>query len=151
MSDYKNSVTIQAPAQAVFDFVSDPENMPEFLPTLKEAHAGEGDHIEMKGSVAGHDYRTTGEMHLDPDEREMHWGSDENSYRGQLKVTGDDSRSELSIRLDFHDDETERKIAERSPKGRQSIQDALVNSMDTIKRLCESGAPQKKKEGGYLG
>jgi ribosome-associated toxin RatA of RatAB toxin-antitoxin module len=152
MSDYQHSVEIMAPAQSVYEFVSDPEHLPEFLPTLKEAHATHGDQIELKASVAGHEYATTGELHLDPDEREMHWGSEEGSYRGQLKVTGDDNGCKLSVRLDFKTgEETEEKIKERSPDEKQTIQDALVDSLETVKRLCESTVHANREDHGYLG
>jgi uncharacterized protein YndB with AHSA1/START domain len=153
MSDYQHSVHILAPAQDVYEFVSNTENFPKFLPTLGSATPEEGGKIEMQGTVEGHGYQTEGEFHLDPDERTMHWGSDSHEYRGQLQVTGDDSASQLSAKLCFTtDSETEEKIKQRSGDSETPIQDALIHALDNVKRQCEAAAVAKPREDhGYLG
>lgn len=152
MSDYQHSVDILAPPQDVYEYVSNPDNFPAFLPTLRNAEAKESGAIEMSGQVEGHPYKTRGEFHLDPDERAMHWGSESSEYHGQLQVTGDGLNSQLSVKISFADgSDTEEKIRQRS-EGSTPIQDALIHALEAVKQQCETASAQRENENrGYLG
>jgi ribosome-associated toxin RatA of RatAB toxin-antitoxin module len=49
MSEYEQSLTMQASPQAVFDFVSNVQNLPHFMPTTQRAQALEGEQVRVEG------------------------------------------------------------------------------------------------------
>lgn len=153
MSEYSYAIEVEAPVDEVFDFVSNPENMPRFLPTLKEAHVEEGDHVSIKGEAEGHSYKTEGEFHLDPDERTMHWSSEaRHKYRGELHVTGDRVHSTVSCHLSFEPGEPmEQKMRQEKPDAEQEIQAALEKALNSVKSICEREATVRANgDRGYL-
>ncbi|CAA9506731.1 MAG: hypothetical protein AVDCRST_MAG62-277 [uncultured Sphingomonas sp.] len=57
--EYEDSVTVDADASAVFDFVSDVRNLPKYLPTTKDAQTqGEG-RVRVQGEAQGNRYNPT--------------------------------------------------------------------------------------------
>ncbi len=152
VSQYSHSIEVEAPADEVFAFVSKPENMPKYLPTLEEAHMEDSDRVVIDGNAEGHAYHADGDLHLDPDERTMHWGSDSmHKYRGQLHVTGDQQRSTVSVKLTFEPGEqTEEKIKDTHLDGEARIQQGLEEALSSIKKICEKSEAATDQGSGYL-
>ncbi len=84
MAEYTDRIDVAAPADAVFQFVSDVENLPKYLPTMHHAHTQGAGRIEVDGEANGHAYHSDGWFKVDQAGRSMSWGSDgENDYSGQ--------------------------------------------------------------------
>lgn len=76
MSDFEASTTIAAPQKEVFAYVTDPANMPDYLPTVSEAHKEGPDRIGMSGESEGQPYEGDGFFHIIEEKGKMTWGSD---------------------------------------------------------------------------
>lgn len=101
MSDYEQSVTIQASPQTVFAFVSNVQNLPRFMPTTLRAQALPGEQVRVEGEVKGHSYAADGQFHADPNTQRLEWKADEGYYAGWLQVqpAGDSASSEVTVHI----------------------------------------------------
>lgn len=157
MSHYTCQTTVNAPADEVFAYVTNVERMPEYLPTLHEAHRQGEDRVAMKGEAAGHPYSADGNFVIDQDGRTMRWSSDgEHRYSGHLEVQDQGSACNVSVTLDFEpnpgmDEDFKREMGSRDA----AIQDGLEKSLQSIKNQCEGtgGKVPTRADGdrGYLG
>lgn len=129
MADYQQSLTINAPANQILEFVGDIRNMPKYLPTTKNAEAqGEG-RVRVQGEAKGHKYDSDG--FLRRLENRLEWGADEGYYSGFLTVepSGNDSSNvTVSISLngtppgaDPNERPSDEQINEGLRKGLESI------------------------------
>lgn len=99
---YEQSMTIHAPAEQIFDFVSDVRNLPKYLPTTKHAEPQQGERVRVQGNVEGHTYDADGFLRADRSSRRMEWGADEHYYSGHLQITPQgDNASNVSVHLSF--------------------------------------------------
>lgn len=139
MSDYTDSIDVHAPADAVFRFVSDLENLPRYLPTVHQAQAQGTGRVALDGVADGHPYHSDGWFRAEPDVRRLRWGSDgENDYSGQLEVAGSGSAAKVTCTLRFTPKPATGQQMERQQGGQESaIRDGLKASLVSIKRLCE--------------
>lgn len=136
VSEYESSIVVEAPKDRVYEFVTTPQNMPQYLPTLKEAGADGPDRLHIRGEAGGHSYDTDGFFHLEQEKGRMSWGSDgKHKYRGWLQVDGDESKSNVTVHLLFGPgDRTEQKIEAEH----EGIEDGLKQALQSIKSICES-------------
>ena len=137
MSEYERSLTIQASPQSVFDFVSNVQNLPRFMPTTQSAQALEGDHVRVAGEVRGHIYAADGSFHADPTARRLEWRADEGYYAGWLQVQpiGDGSASEVTVHIALQG-----YAPGTSPQQRpsdQQIEQGLTDALAAIKAAVE--------------
>lgn len=85
-TEFEPSITVAAPADSIFDFVSDVSNVPQYLPTVKNAQPQQGERIRTQGQVGEHSYDSDGHFRVDRQARRIEWGSDgENDYGGCFK------------------------------------------------------------------
>src|SRR5690349_23814909 len=103
MQEFEKSKTVNANPDQVFEYVSDLNNLPQYLPTLRHAEQIDGDRIRVEGQAAGKPYEETGFFRADRQRRRMEWGSDgESGYSGWLEVKEAGSgASEVSVHLSF--------------------------------------------------
>jgi carbon monoxide dehydrogenase subunit G len=140
MKEYEQSRLIQAAPDAVFEFVSDIGNLPDYLPTVRNASMVDGERIHMQGEANGHPYEDTGFFRIDKAKRRMEWGSDgDNNYGGWLEVKGGQSAaaSEVTVHIKF---DPKPELARRMEKqgGRdQAINDGIKNALTSIQNYCE--------------
>ncbi|MBC8103193.1 MAG: SRPBCC family protein [Cytophagales bacterium] len=139
MPDYESSLPVNASPEAVFDFISDISNMPQYLPTTHHAEPqGEG-RVRVQGEAAGHPYDSDGWIRLDRTEFRMEWGSDgENHYSGWMEVEGDDRQSIVTVGLAFapkpeQDARFEQQMGDRDA----TIRDGLNKALESIKNILE--------------
>ena len=126
MGDYEQSRNVNAPAQALFDYLADVRNMPRYFSSMTSAEPAEGEAVQVTAVVDGKE----GEAWFKVDRDRMHldWGSEgPNNYHGRLDVTGDDAASRVSVAL--HTDNVED----------QRIDQGLTETLDEVQRLVESG------------
>ncbi|HXG65052.1 MAG TPA: SRPBCC family protein [Blastocatellia bacterium] len=142
MKEYEHTVVVEASSGKVFDFVSDVQNLPRYLPTVRNAEALEGERVRLQGESAGRQYENEGVFRVDKENRRIEWGSvDEGRYRGWLEVK-DHENVEWSIvtaRLTFAE---QPELAEQM-KGQNmdvdaAIQDSLEKALVSIQNYCES-------------
>ena len=105
MSTYDRVIAMEVDPDHVFDFVSDPRNLPRILPTLHMAEQLEGDQIRVEGSADGRPFHVTGYFRADRHHRRLEWGSEgDHHYKGSLLVREGDTTeliSEVLLELDF--------------------------------------------------
>lgn len=123
MSEYEHSATVQAAADTVFQFVSDLNNLPRYLPTVQRAMPEQGERIRIEGEARGQHYEDDGFFRVDQQSQRMEWGSDGDAdYSGWLTVEQQgDMRSLVTVHLSFGS----REIPDQDQRIRQGLEDAL--------------------------
>lgn len=134
MSRYKASVTVHAPADKVFAFVSNVNNLPKYLPTTKHAKAEGEDRVRVQGTAGGHKYDQDGNFHVDAAKHSMKWSSDGNEkYSGHLEVVPQGDNSEVTVHLVFDPPEkVKEEMASRAGSHDAAIQEGLEAAMQSI-------------------
>lgn len=141
MSTYEHTNTVYSDPKQVFDFVSNVDNLPRYLPTVTHAMPQGPERVRVQGQAAGHQYDSDGYYRVDTSRRRMEWGSDgENQYRGWLEVRGKEGEAAATVlvHLSF---EPRPDIAEQyerqSGNRHRTIQEGLENALQSIKNICE--------------
>ncbi|MFN8076140.1 MAG: hypothetical protein U0Q15_12060 [Kineosporiaceae bacterium] len=133
MGDYHDSATVDLGADALFDFLSDVENMPKYVDRMQQAHPAHGEAVEVEASLppeatGGEGPQTVrGEAWFRVDEasRTIRWGAEgDHHYEGELEVSGDGTTSVVDVRLHTEHDEPE------------AIQEGLAQTLANIRRLA---------------
>jgi uncharacterized membrane protein len=128
MGDYEQSRNVNAPAQALFDYLADVRNMPRYFSSMTSAEPAEGEAVQVTAVVDGKEREGEAWLKVDRDRMHLDWGSEgPNDYHGRLDVTGDDAASRVSVAL--HTDNVED----------QRIDQGLTETLDEVQRLVESG------------
>jgi len=140
--EYEDSLVVEASPEAVFEFVSDIRNMPQYLPTTHHASSQGVERVRVQGEAAGRAYDSDGWLRLDRSEWRMEWGSDgENLYTGWMEVDeGTDPESCLvTVHLSFQPKPgLNERLAEQGGGDRDlAIQRGLEASLQSIKNICE--------------
>ena len=98
--EYSDTLTVDAPAAQVFDFVADIKNMPKYLPTTKQASDAGPERVHVEGSAGGHDYVAEGYLRPDREALRMEWGADEGYYKGSMDLDDQGGgKTEVTIRI----------------------------------------------------
>lgn len=140
MQSFKQTRSMQASAEEVFDFVTDLDNLPLYLPTVHRATPQGEDRIRIQGEAAGKGYDDTGYFQVDRDNRRMEWGSDGDSgYSGWLHVQERDlGTCEVLVELKFDPrNPALREMDARKGNPKQIIEDGIRKTLDSIKQQCE--------------
>lgn len=139
MSEYSESIDVQAPAKTVFGFVSDVKNLPLYLPTVHQASRQTGEQVALDGEANGHPYHSQGWFKTDEGAMRLRWGSDgENDYSGELRVTASGNAARVTCTLHFNPKPDTAAQMEHHQGGRDTaIKDGLRASLTSIKQLCE--------------
>ena len=150
MQEYEQSKVIAAPANEVFAWVSDVENLPEYLPPIKEAGiegsaaAGSpGDRIKMLVEIPNRgEFENEGYFDVDAEARTMRWGAEtDRDYSGLLTVAEmGDGQSEVTVHLSFGPRSVEGEIQEDSSEDRNPLEESLEATLESIRRQIEEGS-----------
>jgi hypothetical protein len=138
MSEYQNSIVIQAHPDKVFDFVADINNLPQYLPTVHNASLVSQERIRVQGLADGHKYDEEGYLRADRETRNLEWGSDgENDYSGWLKV--DQGEEPSTARVTVHISFAMSPEQEQKFGGNRDaiIKEGISKTLQSIKNLCE--------------
>ncbi len=128
MNDYEQSGSVHAPAQQLFDFLSEVRNLPRYFERMTKAEPAEGDAVQVEAVVPGGQHQA-GEawFKVDREARSIAWGSEgDNDYSGELQVEGDDTSSSVTIRL---------HIGVEAANTDETLEVSIAN----IRRLVEEG------------
>lgn len=135
MGDYEHTTTVTADPDALYRYLSDVHNLPDYFAAMREAEptgdtdaAHHADEVHVVADVDG--TRREGEawMRADADRRSLAWGSEgPNSYAGELVVGDADGGSTVTVRL-----HTERADG-------PGIRAGLEQTLASIKEQVEGG------------
>ncbi len=107
MATYQRTLTMPVDPVHVFDYVTEPRNWAQFLPTVQSADMVRGEHerVRIRGVSHGHGYDSEGYLKLDRHRLSMQWGTDsEHGYHGSLEVRQIESselETEIALELRF--------------------------------------------------
>jgi uncharacterized protein YndB with AHSA1/START domain len=101
MATYRHSASADIPAERLFRFLSQPENLPRYIPEMTAAEPRGGDEMRVEAEVDGRHVAGKAWVHADEANRTLSWGTDgDDDYHGELSVTGAaPNRSEVSVVL----------------------------------------------------
>ena len=127
MKTYDRKLTMEVDPDHVFDFVSEPRNLPQFLPTVKHAEKVDSDRIRIQGDSHGHPYDAEGTFRVDRHRRSIEWGVEgDHAYSGRMQISEGDASplvSEIEMELRF----------ERPPAGEEKILDEMGQTLRGIR------------------
>ncbi len=130
MPEYRRSQAIDAPADRLFDYLSQIENLPHYFPGMTSAEPGDGpDEVKVTADVEGKPVAGTARFHADPAAKRIAWSSaGPNDYHGWLQVSAEGTASAVEVEI------TTSRTAEEG-----DIEDGLQRTLDEIRRLVEVG------------
>jgi uncharacterized membrane protein len=129
MGDFKGTVTVDASAQKLFDYLSDIGNLPRYFDRMSTAEPGDGDEVHTTATTPD-GRRVEGEATFKADRETQHleWGSEgENAYGGFLDIRGEGDSCVVEVHLH----------STRVGDGNAEIQHGIEQTLDQIKRLVE--------------
>lgn len=150
MQNYEQTQVVEAPADDVFAWLCDVNNLPHYLPPVREASVeGEsapgtpGRRISMRVGIPDR-YETEGEGYLDVDRdaRRMEWGSEMGrDYSGWLAVEENaDGASVVRVHLSFGPRSVEEQVQEESADDRNPLEESVSATLESIRRQIEEGS-----------
>ena len=105
MGDFEQSRDIGAVLDAVWQLVSDPNRLADWVPTTTASRPAGGDAVELQGESHGHDYDTRSGFVTDDAAKRLSWDSPRLSgYRGTLVVAEHAGGSRVTVRVTIPDD-----------------------------------------------
>lgn len=132
MAQHERSLSVGAPASALFDYLSEVSNLPKYFTRMLTAEPGDGEAVQTSARMPDGTV-VEGEAWFRADEvvQRIEWGSvGPSDYEGWLEVSGDDQASTVQVAISgTHVDEDE-------------VDRGLEETLANIKRLVEApGAP----------
>ncbi len=150
MQEYEQRQAVTAPANEVFAWVSDVENLPKYLPPIKDAgiegpaaEGSPGDRVKMRVEIPDRgEFESEGYFDVDADARTMRWGAEtDKDYSGWLTVAEKgDGESEVTVHLSFGPRSVEGEIQEDSSDDRNPLEESLAATLESIRRQIEEGS-----------
>jgi uncharacterized membrane protein len=150
-ADFEQSVVVSALADRIFEYLADVRNVPEYLPTVRNAQPQEGERIRTQGQAGEHSYDSDGHFHIDQSAHRLEWGSDgENEYGGWMQVQGNgDSQSQVTVHIHYAPGpEMAQHMAEQSPghSFESAMNEGITKTLESIKRICEGQGGKEEIE-----
>ncbi len=134
MAEYKHTIRIPVQPQQIFDFVSDVRNLPQYLPTTRDAQSQGGERVRVQGEAKGHRYDADGYLKCDPDAMRLTWGADEGYYSGWLQIEPQADQSNVTVCLDFKAYPGE---GEGHQPSAEDIHAGIVSALESIRNAVE--------------
>jgi hypothetical protein len=87
VAEHTRSASFDAPADRLFDYLSDIENLPRYFDSMTSAEPAEDDAVRTTANVDGQKVEGEAWFRVDDDARRIEWGSEgPNDYSGWLRV-----------------------------------------------------------------
>jgi uncharacterized protein YndB with AHSA1/START domain len=140
MSQYEHTATVNSSPEQVFDFVSNIDNLPRYLPTFKNAMSQGHERVRVQGEAGKHQYDSVGYYRVDKTRNRIEWGSDgDNQYHGWLEVKADEgAAATVTVHLSFDPrPDIAEKYDQLSGDRHRTIQESLEKALRSIKNQCE--------------
>jgi uncharacterized protein YndB with AHSA1/START domain len=150
--EYEQSQTIDAPPEEVFAWLSDVDNLPEYLPPVVASSAEGPSAVDIPGErirttleYPGQGERTftaEGYLAVDEGERRIEWGAEAGrDYSGWLTVANrGEGGSEVVVHLSFGERSVEPEMQERAPEDRDPLAEGISATLESIRRQIEEGS-----------
>lgn len=122
--EHEHTQHIAAAPDQVFAVLGDLERLPEFVPQMTGAHAGDGDSVTVDARYEGHTQHGEGWFRKDEDRHRIEWGSRSSEYHGWMQVDADGDGSRLTLFL-------------ATSRGDAPDQE-VMGTLDAIRRLVEA-------------
>lgn len=129
MGDFTGSVTVNENNEALFRYLSDVSNLPDYFSRMTSAEPGGGEEIKTTAKLPdGTAVSGDAWFRVNEDARRIDWGSEgPSNYSGYLKLVGSEDSSEVELHLH----------TTRVADGDAEIQSGIDETLGTIKRLVE--------------
>jgi uncharacterized membrane protein len=129
MADFELTQQVDAPAAALFDYLSDVGNLPHYFAAMTSAEPAGGEAVHTTAEVDGVEREGEAWFRVDDGSHRIEWGSEgESDYHGSLEVSGDEARSSVTVSLHAeHGD-------------RDNVEQGLAETLTNIKQQVERGA-----------
>lgn len=122
--EHEHTQHIAAAPDQVFAVLGDVGRLPEFVPQMTGAQAGDGDSVVVDARYEGHTQHGEAWFRADPDRRRLEWGSRSSDYHGWMQVDPDGDGSLLTLFLSTaHGDVPDSEV---------------IGTLDAIRRLVEA-------------
>ena len=124
-----------APADVVFDIMSDINTMQRWLPTTIEVEDAGPERVSIEGDADGHHYATDGLFRVEKDQLRIEWGSEGPDYAGWAQVYHEgDAASEVTLRLSFFGRQPAAHRGAAADRVRTGMQEALERLAEEVAR-----------------
>jgi uncharacterized membrane protein len=128
MADFLASIGVAAPADELFQYLSQVQNLPHYFERMTSVTDNEDGTITVTADLGDQVVEAEAWFEVDSAAQALSWGSEgPNDYSGQLQVTGDGPNSVVEVTL----------RTERVSNG-DEIQEGLEQTVSTIKLIMES-------------
>lgn len=129
MADFRATTTVDATEDAVFDFLSQVQNLPRYFARMTSARPGDGDEVHTTAVLPdGSEVEGDAWFRVDEDAHSIAWGSEgPHDYHGSVEVGDAPDGSAVQVRLHTT------RVAEGDPE----IQADLDATLATVKQLVE--------------
>ena len=109
--EFERTVTVNAAADAAFEFLTDPSNLPQYVATMVKAEPLSGGLLRVAADVQGRHEEGDAQIRVDRAGRRMDWsGPSESGYSGWLQVSASGDASSVTIHIDVANDQDEAEI-----------------------------------------
>lgn len=138
MPDFSKTIEVEAPRQAVMKYVSDVQNMPSYLPTVKDASMEDSETVHMEMKIDGKDMADSGYFRKSADDR-LEWGSEDHDYHGEMVFSGSENLTTLTLKLHINPPpDLDKKMEEHSGGDWESrIDQGIDQALQAIKGQVE--------------
>lgn len=138
MPDFQKSIDVDAPRQKVVDYISNVENMPQYLPSVTEAKKEDSDHVHMAVNINGQHHEDSG-FYRENEDGSLSWGSEDHDYHGEMSFQGDDNRTTITLHLHMNPPPDLDKRMEQNSGGNweSKIDEGITRALDSIKNFVE--------------
>jgi hypothetical protein len=146
MVEYERSRRIAATEGEVFDFISNLRHMPNYLPTIDSAEKVADGRIRLRGKNHGVKFEDDGWLQIDADRHRIEWGNDERTYRGWLKVSGNNGSSQLVAHLSLEPrySPSGRPLTGEAGQEPNPVEEGLEAAMDSLRNLIEGTGGEQR-------
>ena len=136
--DYSETLTVDAPAGEVFDFIADVRNMPKYLPTTKQAEDAGPERVHVEGKAQGHEYKSDGYLRADREALRMEWGADEGYYKGSMELDEQGGgKTQITVRIGLHGKPPNAPEGDENSPDPADVQEGLRKGLESIKNHVE--------------
>ncbi|MCD2195882.1 SRPBCC family protein [Actinomycetospora endophytica] len=129
MADFTGSTTVDAPQEALFEFLSDVGNLPRYFARMTSAEHVDGDRVHTTATLPdGTKVEGQAWFTVDPATQHIAWGAEGSSeYHGTLDVSGTETGSQVQVHLH----------TTRVDSDNDQVSDGIDRTLASIKLLVE--------------
>ncbi len=130
MSTFTGTTSVAAPAQAVFDYVSDVRHLPSYFARMTSAEPGDGEEVRTTARMPdGTQVQGDAWFRVDADAQRIEWGSEGPSdYQGHVDVRPLDEGCEVEVQVH----------TTRVQDGDLQLRDGIEETLAALKQQAES-------------